>query len=176
VDRVRVTQIGQAARSFQRILITCEEAALIECQIRAASAASQAESIISAASRIKRTTPRICFLIQAQIAARPCKIAVFLETILGEAAAHASAIARVALPGLLLLLFLHDAADIALDSRASPSKSGSASYSTAITLDAAGFPIGRRDIFLFLLFLHLYDLILKVRKRAMFNQCYGTAT
>ena len=40
VNRIRISQIGQAVRSFQRALIVCEEAALIERQVCTTPAAS----------------------------------------------------------------------------------------------------------------------------------------
>lgn len=168
MDRIRIAQIGHTVRSLQRALVIREEAALIERQICAqAPAASQAESVASATAHIERATSRtVRLVIQAQIAARPREIAILLEAIPGETAACVTRGTRVALPG-LLLLFLQDGTDIALESCTSSSKSTAAAYSTAIALGAAGFSVGRRVLFLFL---HLYDLILKGRKRASFNE------
>lgn len=175
MDRIRISQIGQAARTLQGALVAREEAALIERQIRAASAASQAESVTSATAHIERASPRIArLLIQAQVAARSREIAIPLEAIPSETTACVIRATRVALPG-LLLLFLHNGPDIVLDSRTSSSKSAPAAYSTAIALNAAGLSVGRRVLFLFF---HFYDLILKGRKCASFNgrtaqQTYG---
>lgn len=167
MDRIRISQIGQAARSFQRALVAREEAALIERQIRAASAASQSESVASATAHIERASSRtVRLLIQAQVAARPREIAILLKAIPSETTACVIRANRVALPG-LLLLFLQDGPDIALDSRTSSSKSTPATYSTAIALSAAGLSVGHRILFLFF---HFYDLILKGRKCASFNE------
>lgn len=123
MDRVRISQIGQAARSLKRALVVSKEAALIERQIRAASAASQAESVASATAHIERASSRtVRLLTQAQIAARPREITILLEAIPSETTACIIRGIRVALPG-QLLLFLQGGPDIALDSRTSSSKS-----------------------------------------------------
>lgn len=171
VHRIRISQIGQAARTLQRALIIREEAALIERQVHSTAAASQAKSVASATAHVERASSRIvCLLIQAQVTTRSRKIAGFSEAIPSEAAANI-AHTCVALPGLLLLL-LQDGTDITLDSCTSSSKSITASHSTAIALHAAGLSVDRCVLFLFL---HLYDLILKGRKGASFNERYDKA-
>jgi len=173
VDRIRISQIGQATRSLQRTFVVREEAGLIVRQVCAASAASQAEPIASATTHIERASSRIVclLLIQAQVAARPREIATLPEAISSETTACGICGIRVAVPG-LLLLSLQDDSDITLDSRTSSSKSTPATYSTAIALDTASFSVSRR---IFFSPLHLYDFILKGRKRASFNKAYGTA-
>lgn len=168
MDRIRISQIGQAACSLQRALVVREKAALIERQVRAAPAASQAESVASATAYIERASSRVVrLLIQAQVATRSHEIAVSLEAIPSETTASVTRGVRVALPD-LMLLFLQGGPDIALDSRTSSSKSTPTSYSAAaIALGAADLSVGRRILSLFL---HLYDLILKGRKRASFNE------
>lgn len=176
VYRGRVAQIRQTARSLQqRVLVVREEAALIERQVCAAPAARQAESVAaSAATRVERSAggaSRVArLLVQAQVAARSHEI--LLVAVLREAAAAASHVITVTRTALPRLLLLRGSPDIALDSRASSSsKSGPAARTVAaVALSATGFPIDRPGLFLFLLFLHLYDLILKGRKRASFSE------
>lgn len=160
MDRVWVTEIRQTAGSFQWALVAHEEAALIERQIRAALAANQAKSVTSAAMHVERASCTNVLLIQAQvqIAARPCE-AVLPEAVLGETTAHVNSIALPNLLLLLLLLLFQNGVDVLPDSRAFSSKTSPASYSIAIMLDSIS--IGCCDLFLFFLFLHLYDFVLK---------------
>lgn len=177
VHRCRVTQIRQTTGPLQQrvvVLIAGEEAALVERQVRAAPAARQAESIgASAATRVERSTAAASgvggLLIQTQVAPRSHEV--LLVAVLREAttsAAHVT-VTRAAKPSLLLL---RGGPDVALNSRASSSSEASSTARTtaAVALRAAGLPVERPGLFLFLLFLHLYDLILKGRKRALFNE------
>ncbi|KYM96126.1 hypothetical protein ALC62_13177 [Cyphomyrmex costatus] len=152
VNRIWISQIRQAVRTFQRALIVREEAALIERQICTTPAASQAKSVASATTQIERAS------------SRSREIAISLKAIPSKTAASVACDIRITLPSLLLLL-LQDGPNIALDSRTSSSKSTPASSGTAIALNTTGFSVG---CCVFFLFLHLYDLILKGRKCASF--------